>query len=72
MEELPVSCSQLKSLKWLDVKGNPLRSDFKKAAGDCLNFKECEAAARNIIVFLKQLQSAMERQRQKKLKEERG
>ena len=59
-------------MRWIDVKGNPLNPELKKIAGDCLNSKECEAAARNIIAYLKQVQATMERQRQKKLKEERG
>ena len=34
--KLPVSFSQLKSLKWLDLKDNPLCPALKQAAGDCI------------------------------------
>ncbi|KAK8736201.1 hypothetical protein OTU49_004866 [Cherax quadricarinatus] len=71
LTDLPLSFCQLRSLKWLDLKGNPLNPSLRKIAGDCLNQKECEAAARNIIAHLKKLQTQMETEKQEKLKKEK-
>lgn len=71
LTDLPLSICQLKSLRWLDVKSNPLKPQLQKVAGDCLNKKECEAAARNVIAHLKHVESNMQKEKQKKLKEER-
>ncbi|KAG7155044.1 leucine-rich repeat-containing protein 59-like [Homarus americanus] len=71
LTDLPLSFCQLRSLKWLDLKGNPLNPSLRKIAGDCLNQKECEAAARNIIAHLKKLQNQMENEKQEKLKKEK-
>uniref|UniRef100_A0A3B3WM49 Leucine rich repeat containing 59 n=1 Tax=Poecilia mexicana TaxID=48701 RepID=A0A3B3WM49_9TELE len=45
---LPVSFSQLRSLKWLDLKDNPLESGLAKAAGDCLDEKQCKQCASKV------------------------
>ncbi|XP_071552905.1 uncharacterized protein [Panulirus ornatus] len=71
LANLPVSFCQLRSLKWLDLKGNPLNAKLRKIAGDCLNQRECEAAARNIVGHLKKLQTQMENEKQEKLRKEK-
>lgn len=37
------SCAQV--LKWLDLKDNPLELGLAKAAGDCLDEKQCKQCA---------------------------
>jgi len=71
LTDLPVTFCQLRKLKWLDLKGNSLSPALRKAAGDCLNQKECEAAARNVVSFLKQQQQQMENDRLEKLRKEK-
>ncbi len=39
-------CSQ--SLKWLDLKDNPLEASLAKAAGDCLDEKQCKQCATKV------------------------
>lgn len=70
--DLPISFCQLPHLKWLDLKGNPLNPTLKKVVGDCLNQKECEAAARKVIAHLKRLQAQVEMEREEKMRLERG
>ncbi|XP_063590112.1 leucine-rich repeat-containing protein 59-like [Penaeus indicus] len=70
LTDLPVTFCQLRKLKWLDLKGNNLNPTLRKVAGDCLNKKECEAAARNVIAHLKQRQVQMENERLQRLKRE--
>uniref|UniRef100_A0A3Q3GYM1 Leucine rich repeat containing 59 n=1 Tax=Labrus bergylta TaxID=56723 RepID=A0A3Q3GYM1_9LABR len=45
---LPVSFSQLRGLKWLDLKDNPLEPDLAKAAGDCLDEKQCKQCSSKV------------------------
>ena len=42
---LPESFGDLKSLRWLDVRDNPLSAAIKKEAGDCLDDKQCKTCA---------------------------
>ena len=46
LQRLPVSFHQLKELRWLDLKNNPLVSALAEAAGDCLDQKGCQEAAK--------------------------
>lgn len=71
LTDLPLGLSQLKTLRWLDVKSNPLKPQLQKVAGDCLNKKECESAAKNVITYLKQIEGNLQKEKQKRLKEER-
>lgn len=71
LTDLPLGISQLKTLRWLDVKSNPLKPTLQKIAGDCLNKKECESAAKNVISYLKQIEGNLQKEKQKKLKAER-
>lgn len=40
----------VQSLKWLDLKDNPLEPDLAKAAGDCLDEKQCKQCATKVTV----------------------
>lgn len=71
LTELPVSLCNLRNLRWLDLKGNPLNPGLKKAAGDCLNQKECELAARRVLAYLKRFHIQMENEKQERMKKEK-
>ena len=45
---MPVSCVQLKALKWLDLKGNPIQTLLPDVVGNCLNPEECKQCADNV------------------------
>ncbi|XP_074475477.1 leucine-rich repeat-containing protein 59 isoform X1 [Sebastes fasciatus] len=64
---LPVSVSQLRSLKWLDLKDNPLEADLAKAAGDCLDEKQCKQCATKVLQHMRGLQDEVDRAREKRL-----
>ncbi|KAM4623905.1 leucine-rich repeat-containing protein 59 isoform 1-T2 [Polymixia lowei] len=68
---LPVSFSQLRSLKWLDLKDNPLEPNLAKAAGDCLDEKQCKQCASKVLQHMKALQEEVDRAREKRLLKER-
>lgn len=56
LQHLPLSFSKLKNLKWLDLKDNPLVPAVAKVAGLCINAKECQACAKNIVDFFSKLE----------------
>lgn len=64
LNHLPLSFSKLKSLKWLDLKDNPLVPRIAEAAGPCLDNKQCQECARNIVLFYTQLQQQVEKERE--------
>lgn len=68
---LPVSFCRLKNLRWLDLKNNPLDPKLKAVAGDCLDEKQCQICAKKVVSFMQTIDSNLEREKQKKLKEER-
>lgn len=41
-------CLCVQSLKWLDLKDNPLELGLAKAAGDCLDEKQCKQCATKV------------------------
>ncbi|KAH3839570.1 hypothetical protein DPMN_113002 [Dreissena polymorpha] len=45
-----MSLHQLKSLKWLDLKDNPLVPELRKVAGDCLDEAQCKKCATDVSV----------------------
>ena len=51
IEKLPVSFSQLRSLKWLDLKDNPLCPALKQAAGDCITPNDCAMCAKKVLTL---------------------
>jgi len=67
-----VSFSQLKKLKWLDVKDNPLDPSYKKHVGDCLDDKQCRLCAKNVVAAMKQLLAKREQQRLKKVEQQKS
>ncbi|KAJ0060653.1 hypothetical protein NL108_016838, partial [Boleophthalmus pectinirostris] len=71
LTELPVSFSQLRSLKWLDLKDNPLEAGLAKAAGDCLDERQCKQCAARVLQHMRGLQEEVEKIRQKKLQREK-
>ncbi|XP_028332854.1 leucine-rich repeat-containing protein 59 [Gouania willdenowi] len=64
---LPASFSQLRSLKWLDLKDNPLEADLAKAAGDCLDEKQCKQCATKVLQHMRVIQEEVDRAREKRL-----
>ncbi|KAM6899135.1 leucine-rich repeat-containing protein 59 [Lycodopsis pacificus] len=68
---LPVSFSHLRSLKWLDLKDNPLEAVLAKAAGDCLDEKQCKQCATQVLQHMRGLQDEVDRVRQKRLLREK-
>uniref|UniRef100_UPI0037E93957 leucine-rich repeat-containing protein 59 isoform X2 n=1 Tax=Semicossyphus pulcher TaxID=241346 RepID=UPI0037E93957 len=68
---LPVSFSQLRSLKWLDLKDNPLDPVLAKAAGDCLDEKQCKQCATKVLQHMRGIQEEVDRAREKRLLREK-
>lgn len=68
---LPVSFSQLRSLKWLDLKDNPLEANLAKAAGDCLDEKQCKQCASKVLQHMRAIQEEVDRAREKRLLREK-
>lgn len=74
LQHLPISFSKLQSLKWLDLKDNPLMPKIAQISGPCLDAKQCQACAKNIVSFYIKLERTIteekemrEKQRQKSL-----
>ncbi|XP_077107563.1 leucine-rich repeat-containing protein 59 [Ranitomeya variabilis] len=72
LKALPVTFAQLKSLKWLDLKDNPLNPALAKAAGDCLDEKQCKECAQMVLQYMKVVQAEQEQDLQRKLLEEQA
>lgn len=68
---IPLSFSKLTRLKWLDLKDNPLDSKLKAIAGDCLDEKQCAMCAKKVVGFMQAMGSEIEKEKQKKLQEEK-
>lgn len=51
-----MSFGKLKNLKWLDLKNNPLVPTLAKVAGPCLDSKQCERCATDVVNFFIKLQ----------------
>ena len=72
LSDLPISFCRLNSLKWLDMRDNQLADEgLVAAAGDCLSNAQCQTCAKQVVAFMKKMQSDRERERQKQLKSER-
>ena len=70
LEKLPVSFAQLKHLKWLDLKDNPLCPALKQAAGDCITPNDCALCAKKVVALLQSMESQLQRERQRRFEEE--
>uniref|UniRef100_H3CMN5 Leucine-rich repeat-containing protein 59 n=1 Tax=Tetraodon nigroviridis TaxID=99883 RepID=H3CMN5_TETNG len=68
---LPVSFSQLRNLRWLDLKDNPLEPDLARAAGDCLDEKQCKQCASRVLQHMRLIQEEADRAREKRLLREK-
>jgi len=68
LQHLPLSFSKLKALKWLDLKDNPLVPAIANVAGPCLEGKQCQKCAKDIVNFYTDLESRVEEE--KKSREE--
>ena len=69
---IPLGFSQLKKLKWLDLKDNPLDQSYKKHVGDCLDDQQCRQCAKSVVAVMKQTIAKREQQRLKKLEQQRS
>ena len=69
LQRLPVSFHQLKELRWLDLKNNPLVSALAEAAGDCLDQKGCQEAAKKVVKLMTVVHAELEKKRLKELEE---
>ncbi|XP_076008028.1 leucine-rich repeat-containing protein 59 isoform X2 [Genypterus blacodes] len=68
---LPVSFSHLRSLKWLDLKDNPLEPSLAKAAGDCLDEKQCKQCASKVLQHMRAIQEDVDHAKEKRLLREK-
>ncbi|CAL1599582.1 unnamed protein product [Knipowitschia caucasica] len=71
LKDLPVSFCRLRSLRWLDLKDNPLEPGLAKAAGDCLDERQCKQCASQVLQHMRGLHEEVEKIRQKKLQREK-
>ena len=69
MQRLPVSFCQLKELKWLDLKNNPLVPTLAEAAGDCLDQKGCQEAAKKVVKLMTVVHMELQKKRNKEQEE---
>jgi Leucine-rich repeat (LRR) protein len=53
LTQMPTSCIQLKRLKWLDLKANPIQTLLPDVVGNCLNAEECKQCADNVSFNLR-------------------
>ncbi|KAG5308190.1 LRC59 protein, partial [Acromyrmex insinuator] len=67
ISRLPLSLSELKNLRWLDLKENPLTEAVASVAGPCSNMRECQACARNIVTYLSNVKLVIEEERLRRL-----
>ncbi|XP_015211817.1 leucine-rich repeat-containing protein 59 [Lepisosteus oculatus] len=68
---LPVSFAQLKNLKWLDLKDNPLEPSLAKAAGDCLDEKQCKQCAGRVLQYMRVIQEQEDKEKERRLQREK-
>jgi len=67
ISRLPLSLSELKHLKWLDLKGNPLTEAVARVAGPCNNMHECQTCAYNIVSYLSTVKIHIEKEKLRRL-----
>ena len=69
LQYLPLSFGKLQALKWLDLKDNPLMSLIKETAGQCLDSKQCQDCAKNIVRFYSDLELDVQLERENRQKQ---
>ncbi|XP_033331110.1 leucine-rich repeat-containing protein 59 [Megalopta genalis] len=67
ISRLPLSLSELKNLRWLDLKENPLTPAVASIAGPCSNLSECQACARNVVMYLSSVKLKIEEEKLRRL-----
>lgn len=67
ISRLPLSLSELKNLRWLDLKENPLTPAVASIAGPCSNLSECQACARNVVNYLSQVKITVEEEKSRRI-----
>lgn len=67
ISRLPLSLGNLKNLKWLDLKENPLTPAVASVAGPCSNANECQSCARKIVTYLANVQLTVEEEKQRRI-----
>lgn len=72
LQRVPVSFHELKELRWLDLKNNPLVPTLAEAAGECLDAKGCYEAARKVVKLMGMVHAELERKMLKEQAEEKG
>jgi len=69
LQRLPVSFCQLKELRWLDLKNNPLVPTLAEAAGDCLDQKGCQDAAKKVVKLMTVVHMELQKKKNKEQEE---
>jgi len=69
LTHLPLSFGNFKKLRWLDLKDNPLVPAIKDAAGDCLDSRQCQSCAVDIVNFFQKLKEKVDEERELRKKE---
>jgi hypothetical protein len=72
LTELPLTFVGLERLHWLDLKNNPLSQGLAKAAGTCLDEKECKQCAKNVMVYVGEAAAEAEKKKKKTLDRKLG
>lgn len=67
ISRLPLSLSELKNLRWLDLKENPLTPSVSSIAGPCSNAEECKNCARNVVEYLNNVKRSVEEEKLRRL-----
>ena len=67
ISRLPLSLGNLKNLKWLDLKENPLAPAVASVAGPCSNASECQTCARKVVTYLANVQLTVEEEKQRRI-----
>jgi len=68
IKDLPKSLSKLRQLKHLNLNNNPLKSELAEAVGPTQNNAQCQSAAANALVYLKDNKSENKKQDEKQNK----
>lgn len=62
IKDLPKGLSKLKQLKHLNLSNNPLKSELAEAVGPTQNNAQCQSAAANALLYLKDNKSENKKQ----------